>query len=198
MMTAGCLGKLLSQATNQDINNLGFGLVHSPVKVVEKHLLRQDGPLSQAEQFEDAIFPWGQVDGLAVDGDNAGIEIDGQLAGPDRRSGVTLGPADDRQNSRGQLATIEGLGQEVVGTEAEKLDPFVQLSSSREDYYRRVHTRCPQPLQHLVAVDVRQHQVEEDNVVIVNPGEPESVLAEIGRITKPVILRQGELDAGGR
>ena len=44
------------------------------------------------------MFLAGQVHRLVVDSDNLGIEIDGQLACPDRRLGVVLGSADDHLN----------------------------------------------------------------------------------------------------
>jgi hypothetical protein len=62
---------------------------------------------AQAKKLKDAVFLWGQVHRLVVDRDDAGIEIDGQLAGADRRFRVAFG--------------------------TEKSDLFVKLTASRED-----------------------------------------------------------------
>jgi hypothetical protein len=53
---AGCLGKLLAQLANVNVDDLGCRFVNPPVKVVEKRFLCQDGPLPQAEKLDDAIF----------------------------------------------------------------------------------------------------------------------------------------------
>jgi hypothetical protein len=58
-----------------------FGLVRSAIEV-EKHFPRDDGTLSQGEEFEDGVLLAGQVHCLVVDRDNSGIEIDGQLSSP--------------------------------------------------------------------------------------------------------------------
>jgi len=61
-----------------------------------------------------------------------------------------------------------------------------------------VHPRRAQALQHLVPVDVRQHQIEEDDVVVVELADLQPVLTEIGRVADKVFLPQHHLDAGGR
>jgi hypothetical protein len=74
------------------------------------------------------------VHGPVVDRDNVvGIEIDFQLAGSNRRFRVSSGTANDRLNTRGQFATFERPGQEVIGAATEKFDLLVELTASRED-----------------------------------------------------------------
>jgi hypothetical protein len=105
---AGRLGELLAQLANENVSDLGLRLFHSLVEVVENPFLCHGGALAQANKLKDAVFLWGQVNRLVVDRDDAGIEIDGQLA-------VWIvdsewpGTADDRQNARGQFPTFEGL-----------------------------------------------------------------------------------------
>ena len=112
--------------------------------------------------------------------------------------GMALGAADDRLDAGDQLAPVERLGQEVVGAEAQALDLVVELAEAREDQDRRAHPRGAQPAQHLVAVDVRQHQIEDDDVVVVELADLQPVLAEIGRVDDEVFLAQHHFDAGGR
>src|SRR5215831_14245642 len=85
------MGEFLAQVADEDINDLRLRLVYSAIEVVEQHLLREDGTLAQAEELEDGILLAGQVHRLVIDRDNPGIEIDSQLACPDRRFGV-VGP----------------------------------------------------------------------------------------------------------
>ena len=54
-----------------------------------------------------------------------------------------------------------------------------------------------QPAQHLVAVHVGQHQVEQDDVVVVELGDLEGVLAEIGGVHHHVLGLQHQLDTAG-
>ena len=76
------LGEFFAQLADENINDLLLGLVRSAIEVVEKHFLRDGDTLSQGEEFEDRVFLAGQVHRLVVDRDNAGIEIDDQLACP--------------------------------------------------------------------------------------------------------------------
>jgi hypothetical protein len=68
------------------------------------------------------------VQRLALDLDRPAVEIDRELAGADHRFRMTLGAADDRLDARDQLAAIERLGEEVVGTEAETLDLVIEFA----------------------------------------------------------------------
>jgi hypothetical protein len=84
-------------------------LVHSVIEAVKKRFLREDATLAQAEELEDGILRGGHVHWLVVDRDNPGIEIDGQLACPDRRLRLALGRGDDRLN--GNCVICFELGQ---------------------------------------------------------------------------------------
>jgi hypothetical protein len=54
-----------------------------------------------------------------------------------------------------------------------------------------------QPSQHLVTLDFRTRQIEENDVVIVELANLQAVIAEIGRITNQVLFRQSHLNTGG-
>jgi chemotaxis signal transduction protein len=56
----------------------------------------------------------------------------------------------------------------------------VACAEAREDEDRRAHLGRAQPAQHLVAVDVGQHQIENDDVVVVELADLEPVLASGG------------------
>jgi len=103
------LGEFFAQLADENINDLLLGLVRSAIEVVEKHFPRDDDTLSQGEEFEDRVFLAGQVHRLVVDKDNSGIEIDDQLACPNRRFRVALRGADDRLN--GSCVICFELGQ---------------------------------------------------------------------------------------
>src|SRR4051794_7741817 len=60
-----------------------------------------------------------------------------------------------------------------------------------------MHPRGAQPAEHLIPVDIRQHQIENDDVVVVKLADFEPILAEIGLVTDKPRLLQHQLDAGG-
>ena len=108
---------------------------------------------------------------------------------------MALGTADDCLDPRDQLAAIERFGQEIVGADAETFDLVVEFGEARKDQDRRLHARRPQPAQHLVSVDIRQHQIKNDDVVIVQLADFQTVFAEIGRVANKVLPSQHHLDA---
>src|SRR5215471_18819560 len=165
--------------------------------MVEEHLLGQRRALAQRQQLDDAVFLAGEMQLAALDLDRAGIEVDRQLAGADHRIGMALGAADDGLDAGDQLALVERLGQVVVGPEAQALQLVVELAEARQDEDWGIDPRGAQPAQHLVAVDVRQHEVEQDDVVIVELADLQAVLAEIGGVDDEVLRLEHQLDALG-
>ena len=51
-----------------------------------------------------------------------------------------------------------------------------------------------QPAQHLIAVDVRQHEVENDDVVVVQLADLQPILAEIGGIDDEALGVEHQFD----
>ena len=154
-------------------------------------------PLRSDEQFENAVFLAGQMQRLAVDFDRARVEIDRQLAGADDAVGMALAAADDGLDAGDQLAAVERLGQIIVGAEAEALDLVIELGEAGENQNRGRDARGAQAAQHFVAVDIRQHQIEDDDVVIVDLADFEAVFAEIGGIDDEAFGLQHQFDALG-
>ena len=99
-----------------------------------------------------------------------------------------------------QLVAVERLGDVIVGAEAERADLGVHLADAGQDQHRRADLGDAQLLQHVVAVHVRQVQVEKDDVVIVELAEIQALFAQIGRVDVEALGREHQLDAlgGGR
>jgi len=116
---------------------------------------------------------------LAADLDRLGVEIDHEIAGLDHRLGVALGTAHNRMNARHQFVLVEGFGHVVVGANAETLDLVLDAGEAGEDQNGCFDFRHPKLLEHVVTGHVRQIEVEQDNVVIVEfprstPSSPRS------------------------
>ncbi len=89
---------------------------------------------------------------------------------------------------------MERLGHVVVGAEAETSDLVLDPGEAGEDQDRRFHLGDAQAAQHFEARHVRQVDVEEDNVVIVDFAEIDPFLAEIGRVDVEALRLEHQLD----
>src|SRR6516165_10343137 len=73
---------------------------------------------------------------------------------------------------------------------------MVKLNEAGEDQYRRAYARRAQAPQYFVPVDVGKHQIEENDVIIIELADLQAILAEIGRVANEVFLAKHHLDAG--
>ena len=135
--------------------------------MVEEHFLGQRGALAERQQLQHRIFLARQVHAVAVHLDGLGIQIDGQLAGADDRLRMALGTAHDRMDAGDQFFAVEWLGDIVVGAEAEAAHLGIHLANAGKDQYRRLHLGDAQFFEHIIAVHIRQVEVQADDVVII-------------------------------
>src|SRR5215471_16082424 len=167
------VGELLAQLADEHVDDLEFGLVHAAVEMVEEHLLGE---------------------GRAVDLDGLRIEVDDEIAGLDDRLGMPLGAPHDRVDARHQLVLVEWLGHVVVGAEAEALDLVLDAGEAGEDEDRRLDLGDPQRAQHLEPGHVREVQVEQDDVVIIELAKVDALFAEVRRVDVEALGFQHQLD----
>ena len=90
--------------------------------------------------------------------------------------------SDDGLNPGQKLFLVERLGQVVVGAGAQSPDLVLGVGQARQDQDRGLHAAVAKPAQNLESIDVGQHDVENDNVVIIEFADFQPILAEIGRI----------------
>ena len=135
--------------------------------MVEEHLLGERRALAEREQLQHLVFLAGQMHARGVHLHRLGVEIDDEVAGLDHRLGMALGAAHDRVDAGDQLVLVERLGHVVVGAEAETLHLVLDAGEAGQDQDRRLDLGNAQRPQDLVAGHVRQVQVEEDDVVVV-------------------------------
>jgi hypothetical protein len=166
--------------------------------MVEEHLLGERRALAKREQLEHRVFLARQMQPGAVHLNRLGVQVDDEVAGLDERLGVALGAADDGVDAGDQLAAVERLGHVVVGAEAQALHLVVRLGHAGKDQDRRADLGHPELLQHVVAVHVRQVQVEQDDVVVVELAEVEALFAEVRRIDVEPLGLEHQLDPLGR
>ncbi len=132
---------------------------------------------------------------LAVDLYCLLVEIDDQVAGDDHRLGVALRAADDGVDSRHQLVFVERLGEIIIGAVAEAAHFVFNPGHAGENENRRLDFGQSQSPEDFVARHVRQIQVEENNVVVVELAEIDPFLAEISDIDVEILRLEHQFDA---
>ena len=111
---------------------------------------------------------------LAVDAHGSRLAVDGETAEAQRRiGGGGATAAENGANARLQLARTEGFGQIVVGADLQSDDAIHLLAARGQHQDRRLGARADRAAD-LEAVDVGQHDVEDDGVErrAVERGEP--------------------------
>ena len=129
-----------------------------------------------------------RLTGLPAISARLGVETHGKIANMDQRFSVTSGPTHDRLHAGDELVLVKRLGQVIVGSIAQTFDPALDPGQARQDQDRCLDPGKAQAPQDFVAGHVRQVQVEENDVVIVELAEIEALLAQLGREQGPALL----------
>jgi hypothetical protein len=145
MIAAGRLRELLAQPANEQIDDGELRLAHPAIPTYRGG--RGTSLWSTSCPCASSRTPYsGQVQRARVDADDLVIWIDQQLAGADRRSGMTLRAADDRLDARDQFSPAERFGKEIIGAEIEGLDLMVELTQSGTNETRHANPHRMHPL----------------------------------------------------
>ena len=197
-LSAPAWRQLLPQLADEDVDDLHLGFVHAAIEVVEERLLGQDHPLAQNQQFQDRVFLAGQVHRLAVHRHLVRAQIEQQRA--DRSVGW-LKPL-LRRTTAWMRASSSALSKGLVmKSSAPRPKPFT-LACGRDSPDRMStgvsfrETRIRRTTS--IALDVRQHQVQYHDVVVVVPGELEAFLAGIDMVDHGAVAFSISDDAAGR
>ena len=110
---------------------------------------------------------------------------------------MSLGPPDNGLHPGNQLAPVERLRQIVVSAEAKALDLVIQLGKAGKNKDRCLDLRATQAAQNLIAVEVWQHKIEENDVVVIEPANFEAVFSVFRHINHKPFGFQHELNALG-
>ncbi len=86
-------------------------------------------------------------------------------------------------------------GQIVVGAEAKALNLVLDAGEARENQYRCLDFCDPQGPQNLITRHVRQVQVEQNDVVIVQFAQIDTLFTEIRRVDVKILGFKHQFDA---
>ncbi len=183
---------LLPQLADVHVDHVRLRVEVIVPDVLEQHGARDDLAGMAHEVLEELELARLQLDGARAARDLAGEQVDAQIAHFERglRGILPAAPA-EHVDAREQLAEREGLGEIVVATGAQALDPLVDVAERAQDQDRGVIVRLAQRIDDGEAIDVaRQHAVHDDDVVALADGEEEAVAAVLGVIGGVARLRQ--------
>ena len=182
-----------------DVDRPRLPVIGAAAQLLEQLAAREDAAGSGREHAQELELDEGELHLTAPNLDGAARNVDPQLARVDHllRRAVARpgrgGTAQERTDTAAELADREGLRDVVVRAELEA-EHLVELVVTRREHDDRHGALGPQPLAHLEPVQLRQHQVEHDEVegAFAEPGERLLAVAG-GDDAEPVALeRVGE------
>jgi hypothetical protein len=165
--------------------------------VLEQDRARHDLAAVQHEVFDQRELHGGQWQGFAVAAHFARAQVDLQIAELDRRARLVRAPAHERAHAREELFELERLGEVVVGASVEQID-LVRERVERGQHEDGSGLRRAQLAQERAAVDAREHQVEDDEVVVPATELVPREVAVLRHIAGVALLAQRALQRRGQ
>ena len=107
-------------------------------------------------------------------------------------------PPDDRLDAGDQLIAVKGLGHVVIGPETESAQLAFGIVRAGQDQDRRVDPRHADLAQHLHPVHVRQIQIQQDQIIVVELGQIDALFAHVGAIDVVTGMGQHHFNAARR
>ncbi len=143
--------------------------------------------------FEDAVFLGREIDGLALTRDLAAESVEHEIADLQLfRRGLTA--AEQRTHARQQLDKRERFGEVIVSAQFEAAYAIVYGSACAEDQDRRTGFAGANAFEHLHAIHIRQHQIENDDVIIGLLDEGDRRVAGVRDIERIAITFEAALE----
>lgn len=150
-----------------DVDRAVERILGAAVDEVEELLAVEDAAGVLGEGVQEVELEAGEAQRGAGEGRSQGAGLEEEVAdaqGPTAATRVAPGAADDGADAGEQLARGEGLGDVVVGAGLEAEDAVGLLVAGGQHEHGQVGARAQLPA-HREAVEVGEHEVEEDGVV---------------------------------
>ena len=135
---------------------------------------------------------------LVFDGLDAAAEVylnDAHILSADNMFRIWRVPVKDRLHAGKQLSPVERLGDEIIGAQAQCLDPSLRQRDAGKDDHGGVVARNAHAPHHLEPFNVRKDKVEQDDVIFIVPQEFQRLLAAIGLVNDCSCRFEHERDA---
>src|SRR4051812_25200704 len=169
---------LLAQPEHEHVHDIRSRIEAVIPDVRQDHRLRHH-PAGVAHQvFEQRELTCAQLDVVPLPCGTSRHQVERQVANGEMGRGRSAGrPPDEGLDARQQLGKGERLGQVVVAAGFKSLDPVVDGAPCTENQHRRPHLPPSHRRDHTKAIELRQHQVDDGDVVRTSRGELEARFA---------------------
>src|SRR5580700_1943915 len=143
---------------------------------------RDDSFHVQHKIFEHAKFHPLEHDERAVAVNGFAADVEFESSERELRATVSLRAPDERLRARDELTHVERLRQVIVGAELKQVNDRVFVIDSGQDENGRAYVVGAKLPKHIGPMNLRQHQIEDDDVVAFGASEMQSGLAVFGDI----------------
>ena len=189
---------LLAQVADVGLDDVGIAVEVVVPHVVEDLALGQD-PAGVLEQVPQQVELGGrQLDERALAPDLVGLVVHLEVR---EREPLAVhggyGAAQHGVDPGHELVEAEGLGHVVVAPGGESPDLVLGGVARRQEQHGRAVPLGPQPSAHLGAVDVGQHDVQEDQVVVAPLGQRHGIAPGGGGVDRETLEAQGGAEQVG-
>src|SRR5690606_38017427 len=155
---------LLAEPIHEVVDRPGGAVVIESPHVPKDRLARKHFAPASDQELEELELLRRQLDALSPAAHRPAIEIDDDISERVRLLLILAKPPKDALHTREELPDAEGLRHVVITPEVEPLDLVALRRLRGEEDHRRADVVSAQRLAHLEAVDLREHDVEDDQV----------------------------------
>ena len=107
------------------------------------------------------------MEGFGADGNRLGVQVDFNIASANNGIGVSFGAADDSLNTGEKFGFVKRFGEVIISAVAQAFNLFIRLGQAGQNENGGVDLGCAEVFKNFIAVHVRQHQVENNDVIII-------------------------------
>jgi hypothetical protein len=188
--------EFLSDVADVDIEEVGEGLVVLGEEVFVKARPGDDLAAVEGEVFDQRILAGGEIEGTPVEQDFAAGGVEDHAGGEiDAGRGGALGAADQGAEAGVGFVEVEGLDEVVVGAEVEAAHTIIEGTAGGEEKDGGAFFQA-ETAEDFPAVELGQHDIENDGVVVGLEGAVEAFLAVGGGIDGVALLAERLGDGG--
>ena len=101
--------------------------------MIKKHFFGQGGAFAQRQQFKHLILFARQMNGLALDLNGFGIQINRDLSGPDDGLRMAFRAPHYGMDTRHQFLSLKRLGQIIIGAKPKSADFVFRIIRSGQN-----------------------------------------------------------------
>ena len=138
--------------------------------MIPDHGTRDNLATVEGQELQQGVFARREVNDLAASLYHARSRIDFQIKNPDNRVFHLMATADQGPQAREQFSQLKRFHQVIIRPGIEPFDPILQLTPRCQNKDMRADTVFAPLLQQGQPISERNHQIEEDRIVLRGAG----------------------------